>query len=156
MSTGFAIPDGFEELPAIEGFSRSLQPLYSRVIDDELALGFVATEQHINGMGMVHGGALMTIADVLSARCIWLRMKDTRPLVTVSLNYNFIRAIKKGTWIEAVASSITLKRTAAFINGEVLAEQKPAATFSGVFLIPDNPDVKITDEFRQRVLKNLK
>lgn len=150
------IPEGFQEIPSIPGFAQSLQPLYTRLGDDGLSLGFVAGDQHLNALGLVHGGALMTIADMLCARCIWLKMEESRPLVTVSLDYNFVRAVKLGCWVEVNCLDIALKKTAAFITGEILSEQKTAVTFSGVFMLPDNPKLKVVDEFTQRVLADLK
>jgi len=60
--------------------------------------------------GAMHGGALMTLADVVGAVCAFLNLPDGATTVTVSSSTNFMRAVREGT-VRAIATPLHTGRT---------------------------------------------
>jgi len=73
------------------------------------------TENHLNGVGIVQGGALFTLADFVFAVASNSRGKVA---VTLDANVNFIKAVSSGI-LTAVAYEIDLKRTIAIYKVEI-------------------------------------
>ena len=62
-----AVPEGFVRMPEGLGFTDTLQPSYRRIEGDVVSFGIIVGAHHCNTMGMCHGGALMTLADITAA-----------------------------------------------------------------------------------------
>jgi acyl-CoA thioesterase len=78
----------------------------------------VVTENHLNGLRTVQGGALFTLADfAFAAAC------NSREKIAVALdaNINFLKAVSSGTLI-ATASEVDLKRTVGVYRVEIRNE----------------------------------
>ena len=63
------VPEGFEPIPDGLGFTDNLGPCYRKLDGEQLLFGLLVDKQHANSMGMCHGGALMTLADIAAASC---------------------------------------------------------------------------------------
>ena len=79
----------------------------------------VITENHLNGVGIVQGGALFTLADLVFAAASNSRGKIA---VTLDANVNFIKAVSSGV-LTATAWEIDLKRTVGVYRVEVKNEK---------------------------------
>jgi acyl-coenzyme A thioesterase PaaI-like protein len=62
MSTGPA--DGLAPLFRTSPFLDRIGPFYSKGKGARMVVGLRALEQHMNARGLVHGGVLMTLADI--------------------------------------------------------------------------------------------
>jgi 1,4-dihydroxy-2-naphthoyl-CoA hydrolase len=60
--------------------------------------------------GAMHGGALMTLADIVGAVCAFLNLPDGASTVTVSSSTNFMRAVRDGR-VTAIATPLHTGRT---------------------------------------------
>ena len=138
-ATTAAVPDGFEQLPLGYGFTDTLSPLYRKVDNQLVTLGMTVGPQHSNSMGICHGGALMTLADIAAAS--WANM--ARGLVagapTINLSIDFISAAKLGQWVEAQQEGVELKRLFGFARGVICSERGVVARFNASFYFPDHP-----------------
>ncbi len=138
-SVSEAVPEGFEPLPMGYGFTDALGPLYRRVEESRVVLGLRVDTQHSNTMGICHGGALMTLADIAAAS--WANV--ARGLIagapTINLSIDFISGAKQGQWIEAHEEGVELKRLFGFVRGVIRSERGLVARFSAVFYFPDHP-----------------
>ena len=79
----------------------------------------VVTENHLNGLRTVQGGALFTLADLAFAAA-----SNSRGKITVALdsNVHFIKAVSSGT-LTATASEISLRRTIGIYKAEIRNEE---------------------------------
>lgn len=77
------------------------------------------TENHLNGLGTVQGGAIFTLADYTCAAAANSRGKAA---VTLDGQMDFIKAVSKGT-LTAHATEISLRRTIASYRVEVRNEE---------------------------------
>ena len=132
------IPQGFERLPEGLGFTDSLQPIYRRVVDNEISLGLVVAKQHINTMGLCHGGVLMTLADVTAATGANLAQGVMAGSPTINLNIDFISAARQGQWLQAQAEHVSVKRRFGFCSGGIYNSAGVVARFSATVYFPDH------------------
>jgi 1,4-dihydroxy-2-naphthoyl-CoA hydrolase len=63
---------------------------------DKLVGEIDADERHLNGRGVVHGGALMAFADDLGGQTARLNIPDEMTTTTIESKSNFFRACARG------------------------------------------------------------
>ena len=85
------------------GFIGTAGPLWTRKEDEGWAYGLHAQAQHLNAVGVVHGGALCTLMDHAISTVAW-EAGGRVPCVTLQLDTHFIAAARAGQLIEARAS----------------------------------------------------
>lgn len=133
-----AIPAGFQPVPEGLGFSDTIQPSYLRIEGEEVSFGFLAGPQHGNSMGIVHGGVLMTLAD-LAAACGINHARGVRAgAPTINLAVDFVAAAKLGQWLQADVEHVSLKKRFGFSSGVIRNVDGIVARFNGTFYLPDH------------------
>ncbi len=129
-----AVPDGYELMPEGLGFADRLQPFYRRREGRSVSFGFFVATQHLNMMGICHGGALMTLADVAAATSIHLLRDVPAPSPTINLSFDFQSPGRHGHWLHTQADHVDLKRRFGFCSGVILDGEKIVLRYSGTFL----------------------
>jgi uncharacterized protein (TIGR00369 family) len=131
-------PEGFVVIPGVQGFSDCLQPLYRRVKGESVSLGLVVDRQHSNSMGICHGGALSTLADVAAATGVIIASEQRGGAPTINLSMDFISSARMGQWIQADVQLVTLKRKFGFSNGVIISSDGVVARFNATFYLPEH------------------
>lgn len=98
------------------------------------AYGLLAEERHTNSRGVVHGGMLMTLADHVLGWMVWDAV-DRAACATVSLNNQFIAAVKPGDFIEMRGHIVRQTRSLIFIQGTATVGDKPVLTSEGIWKV---------------------
>ncbi len=135
------VPDGFEQLPQGLGFNDVLQPLYRKVTEGVVAVGLRVGDQHVNMLGICHGGALMTLADMAAAQGVNHARGTMGGAPTINLSLDFVRPGEHGDWIEASCDRVDVKRRFGFASGAILGSNGLVARFNGTFYLPDHDGV---------------
>jgi len=148
-----AVPEGFESLPEGLGFTDSLSPCYSGMRDDELRFGLVVQTQHANSMGICHGGALMTLADIAAASWANLERDVMGGAPTINLSMDFVSAGRQGQWLEARCEGVTIKRLFGFSRGVIVNSKGVVARFNATFYFPEHPGLSQDGLSRPSVLR---
>src|SRR5579863_5136204 len=92
-------------------------PFYARRGEDgRMVCAFKAERKHMNGMGFMHGGCLLTFADY-ALFCIADEALKDSDNVTASLNGEFIDAAREGERIEAAGEVVRAGGSLVFIRG---------------------------------------
>lgn len=138
MNSRDHIPEGFEPVPEGLGFTDRLQPLFRRVQGDAISFGLRVSSQHLNVMGMCHGGVLMTLADIAAASGVNHVRGEVGGSPTINLSLDFISAGKAGEWLQADVSEVTVKRRFGFCNGLINNDRGIVARFNGTFYLPEH------------------
>ncbi|MDG2410940.1 MAG: PaaI family thioesterase [Halioglobus sp.] len=125
------VPSGFQRLPEGLGFTDNLQPIYRLVEGQGASFGITVGPRHCNTMGICHGGALMTLADITAATGANLAHGVVTGSPTVHLNIDFISSARQGEWVHAVAEHVTAKRRFGFCSGGIYSGERVIARFSG-------------------------
>lgn len=111
-------------------FSAHAGPFYFREKGESPGVGFFSEPRHANLGGIVHGGALMTLAD-MSLWDICRRSEGNFKAVTVTMNAEFIGPGPVGAFIEATGEMTKAGRSLLFARGLVTANGKSLLSFSG-------------------------
>jgi uncharacterized protein (TIGR00369 family) len=131
-------PEGFVVIPELQSFSDCLQPLYRRIEGESVSIGFVVDRQHSNSMGICHGGALSTLADIAAATGVIVVSARRGGTPTINLAMDFISAARMGQWIQADIHLVTLKRKFGFSNGAIVSTDGVVARFNATFYLPEH------------------
>jgi uncharacterized protein (TIGR00369 family) len=93
------------------------------------------TASHCQGMGLMHGGAVVSLADTALAIAIKTALPEGTHFVTTDLNLKFHAPVR---WGRVQAHAVVTSQTARDIRGEVIItteEGIKVATFQAVFRI---------------------
>lgn len=116
--------------PNRDTFDARSGPFYHRLDPDgSMRLAFRAEERHLNGLGVVHGGCLLTFAD----HAIFMfahKELEGAPSVTVTLNSEFVGASHFGDLIEATGEVVRAGKSIVFTRGLVTSKGEPLLVFS--------------------------
>ena len=78
--------------------------------EDKVEVGLVATEQHLNQMGIVHGGVLTAMMDQAMGTLSMLHWQGT-PGVTTHIDVNFLNAMTSGELVATAHKVHATQRT---------------------------------------------
>jgi len=123
-------PPGFVLLVS-SPFVAQVGPIH---VNDEGVLGVHVREEHKNTLGTVHGGFLMTLADVAAGRTARRAIGDGAVVRTVSATVDFLSAAAVGTWLEVETTVDRVGRRAVFTSCRVTSAETTIARASVVLL----------------------
>jgi len=126
-----APPAGFEELELASGFNTAFGPIYRH--ETEQKLGFRMGPQHLNPVGVLHGGAMATFADTMVLAIV--REIPTREshTPTISITVDYVAAAPAGSWIEADTILVKATRTMLFVQAIITADGEVVSRANGIY-----------------------
>ena len=125
------VPEGYESVFE-SGFNGFLGPIYMKEISDQRRHFILPVRpEHLNAGGVVHGGVLMSLADV--ALGVTVVRTTGRAAATISLDSNFLAAGKLGEMLEAEAEVTRATRDVVFVKGRVYTEARTLLTAQGIW-----------------------
>ena len=92
---------------------------------------FRAERKHMNGAGIMHGGALMTFADFALFGIALHTIEDGGYGLTVAFTSEFLDGPKEGEYVEARGEVLRAGGSLVFARGLVTADGRPCLNFSG-------------------------
>ena len=129
-----AIPAGFRAIKIGGPFLVQNGPLYGNWTGERLLLGFRVEERHTNPLQICHGGMLATFADMLMPCAVMYQSGiEPRFLPTISLQIDYMGAVRLGSWVQGQADVLRTTRNMLFSQGLVTADGEPALRLSGIF-----------------------
>lgn len=132
MSKQARVPEGFTPIRSENPFGKLVGPLYEKTEKDGgWVRGFVARAEHANRAGVVHGGMLMTFADIVLSQAVFL--EGHLPFATVELEAKFVSPAQEGAWVEGRARVVRRTRDLVFVTGEVTSAAKPVLMVTALF-----------------------
>lgn len=106
-------------------------PFYLREDDDgKMIAAFRAERKHMNGGGVVHGGALMTFADFALFALADFGDEDGYG-VTVAFTSEFLSGGLEGELMEARGEVMGGGKSITFVRGVITGDGRPVLNFSG-------------------------
>ena len=106
------------KMRAIQGFIAHAGPLWARRECDGWAYGFAISTQHLNPVGVVHGGALLTLVDHAMSTVAW-EAAGRVPCVTLQLDSHFAAPVLAGQFVEARAQVARRTGSLIFMRGDL-------------------------------------
>jgi uncharacterized protein (TIGR00369 family) len=118
------------------GFNLYAGPFWrlTAVPDGSARYSFVVEPKHMNSAGSVHGGLLMTFADVAMSRTARL-VTGADACNTVSLTADFVGPGKLGDMIEAIVRVSRRTRTLVFQSADIVAAERVLMVATGLWKI---------------------
>lgn len=132
---GFQPPAGFKPIVSSSLFGGRNGPVFEKAAADgeDWVRGFLAQDKHCNAGGFVHGGMLMTFADIFLSRAV-LDVADP-PFVTLRIGSDFVSPAFNGAWIEGRARVTKRGREIIFLEGQITSRQKVVMNVTSQFKI---------------------
>lgn len=125
------IPEGWVKQSFPETYSAQVGPFWFRDFSSkEPGVGFLAEPRHMNAGGIVHGGALLTLAD-MALWDICRRVIGPFRAVTVSVNADFLAPGAIGKFIMANGEPVKIGKSLLFARGLVTSDGETLMNFSG-------------------------
>lgn len=107
-------------------------PFYMRsAVGGGYECAFIPQVHHANGMGNIHGGALMTFADF----ALFAHAHDymgEHPCVTMQFESQFVGGAQVGAMITSAGEIVRATRTMIFIRGLISQSDKPVLAYSAI------------------------
>jgi acyl-coenzyme A thioesterase PaaI-like protein len=117
------------------GFTSTLGLIWRRGQGPDLTVGFLSDARHCNNDArIVHGGALMTFADIGLGFGV-ARAHGATNLVTAHLQMNFVAAAPVGAFIHVRPEIVRKGAQLIFVRGLVLADDKTVASADGMWKV---------------------
>lgn len=128
------LPDGAEDI-STGGFNLFAGPFYRLPDEGEVRrFAFVALDKHMNSAGSVHGGLLMTFADIAMSRTSRLAT-GAKSCSTVAISCDFAGPGRLGDVIDIRVRVTKKTRTLVFLAGEIAAGERALMTATGLWKI---------------------
>ncbi len=123
---------GWRQWSGSDPFEDLAGPFYTRNgTDGSVVSAFRAEKRHMNGIGFMHGGCMLTFADF----CLFMigreALKDSHA-VTVTLNGEFVGSVYEGDLVECRGDIVRAGGSLVFLRGLITTGDRTAMSFSGV------------------------
>ncbi len=117
---------------AHDAYETQAGPFYQRrEPDGSFLAAFRAEDRHMNGVGSIHGGCLMTFADFALFSIASDEMNGSHG-VTVNLSGDFLGGAGPGTLIEARGEVTRGGGKTVFVRGMITGDGAPVLSFTGI------------------------
>jgi uncharacterized protein (TIGR00369 family) len=100
-----------EDMPPVSKFAALLDIEFDHVTPEEVVCSMLVTEQMSNRNGVLHGGALMTLADTAAGTAAFINSPVEISNTTVEAKTNFVRPVKVGARLSARCVPVHVGRT---------------------------------------------
>lgn len=100
-------------------FTKAIGAVFSRYLKDEVTARLDWAPELCTAGGLLHGGAVMSLADSTGAACAFLNLPNgTAGTKTVESKTNFLRGVRDG-YVEAVSRPLHVGRTVIVVETDV-------------------------------------
>lgn len=130
------LPDGAKEI-SVAAFAKFVGPIWRLPDGEDGALkrfAFRVADKHMNAAGAVHGGMLMTLADMAMSQTSRI-VTGAASCSTVSLNCDFVGPGRLGDLVEARVRVTRKSRTMVFLSTELIAQERILLVATGLWKI---------------------
>ena len=117
-------------------FGDLVGPIWQRMDGDRLRFGFTVGPKHLNRAGNLHGGMLMTVADVSMAMTA-RRATGGKPHATIELNIQFIGVTRLGDFVISHPEVVRVTRSVVFMEAKMFVGGRVVVTTNGIWKILD-------------------
>ncbi len=125
-------PKGYYVFDPVDPFENGAGPFYCPEADDgDPRIVFRAEPRHCNTAGALHGGLLMTLADLTLCATACRGLAGERA-ITVAINAEFVAAGFAGDLIVARAEVVRRTGSLVFLRGQLTAGERILVTCSSV------------------------
>ena len=133
------------EIP--EGWVQAMGMTITHATKDEVRAELIVGRQHLQGYGIVHGGVHCGIIETLSSMGAYLFARERgQHVVGLENNTSFIRAVRTGARLRAVATPVTRGRQTQVWQAEVIDDEDRVVALGRVRLLCLQPGQSLAGE----------
>lgn len=130
-----------------EGWVSAMGMIITHATKDEVRCELTIGPQHLQGYGIVHGGVHCGIIETLSSMGAFLVARERgQHVVGLENNTSFVRAVRAGAKLHAVATPITRGRQTQVWQAQVLDEEDRIVATGRVRLLCLSEDQSLAGE----------
>ena len=130
-----------------EGWVSAMGMTITHATKDEVRAELTIGTQHLQGYGIVHGGVHCGIIETLASMGAYLFARERgQHVVGLENNTSFIRAVRTGAKLHAIATPITRGRQTQVWQAQVLDEGDRLVATGRVRLLCLEPDQSLAGE----------
>ena len=130
-----------------EGWVQAMGMTITHATKDEVRAELAVGQQHLQGYGIVHGGVHCGIIETLSSMGAYLFAREMgKKVVGLENSTSFIRAVRAGAKLHAVARPVTRGRQTQVWQAQVLDEEERLVATGRVRLLCLDPDQSLAGE----------
>ncbi|HKW60873.1 MAG TPA: PaaI family thioesterase [Candidatus Dormibacteraeota bacterium] len=130
-----------------EGWVSAMGMTITQATKDEVRAELTVGRQHLQGYGIVHGGVHCGVVETLSSMGAYLFARENgQHVVGIENNTSFIRAVRAGAKLHAVATPVTRGRQTQVWQAQVLDEQERLVATGRVRLLCITDDQQLAGE----------
>ena len=142
MDEATLLADGWNRVPAVR-YSAALGPTFVKLIDGKVTAALLAQEHLANdNLGIVHGGAMMTFADMAMGIGTGHAVGGNGIFVTAQLAVQFTAAARIGELITCQPELVRKTSSMVFVRGLIEAGGRTVASVDGIFKLLDAAKVQ--------------
>jgi len=112
-------PPGYTQTELLDPFEIHIGPVFERRENGVRSILLIADERHVNMRGIVHGGLLMTLADLAIGQAVW-DATDHATVVTVGMQSQFLKPAHVGDRIEVTPQIMRRTKSLVFARGDFM------------------------------------
>ena len=132
MSVALAPPPGFKETKLVDPFEIHVGPVFEKGPPGARSFVLVIDDRHLNRREVVHGGMLMTFADLSLGQAVW-DVTDYAPSVTLNMHTQFLRPAHGGDIVEVTPQLIRKTGSLVFMRGDFTVRGETIFTAESVW-----------------------
>ncbi len=130
-----------------EGWVQAMGMTITHATKDEVRAEVTVGQQHLQGYGIVHGGVHCGIIETLASMGAFLFARERgQHVVGLENNTSFIRAVRAGARLHAVATPVTRGRQTQVWQARVLDDEDRVVATGRVRLLCLSPDQSLAGE----------
>ncbi|MDR3417267.1 MAG: PaaI family thioesterase [Nevskia sp.] len=115
-----------------QGFNVAVGPFWMRGRDAEREVGLIVREQHTNNAGRMHGGALMTFADISLGSGAGDALGH-KYCVTAQMNVQFVSGAHVGEFVVCRPELVRRSAQLVFMRGLITVADRAIASAEGIW-----------------------
>ncbi|MBU6443814.1 MAG: PaaI family thioesterase [Alphaproteobacteria bacterium] len=112
-----APPPGYRQTRLIDPFEIHVGPVFEKGEGQARHYAFRVQAHHVNLGGRLHGGMLMTFADLTLGQAVW-DATGNAPCVTLNMQTQFLNAAREGDLVEVQPAITRQGRSLIFARGD--------------------------------------
>jgi acyl-coenzyme A thioesterase PaaI-like protein len=137
MNEAEMLADGWVPVPTVR-YSAALGPTFTKRIDGKITAALLAQFHLANdNLGIVHGGAMMTFADMAMGIGVGYSIGGKGTFVTAQLAVQFTAAAKVGDVITCQPELVRKTSSLVFVRGLIEAGGRTVASVDAIFKLLD-------------------
>ncbi|MEO6716800.1 MAG: PaaI family thioesterase [Novosphingobium sp.] len=137
MDEATMLAEGWKRVPAVR-YSAAIGPTFVKQIDGKVTAALLAQEHLANdNLGIVHGGAMMTFADMAMGIGVGHATGGTAMFVTAQLAVQFTAAARIGELITCQPEVVRKTSSMVFMRGLIVADERTVASVDAIFKLLD-------------------